>query len=815
MTFIAHQFNTQLTITSQAMVYMIAILTLLPTVVMLMLKRKLIRLYDIIISTSQVKRSSLSFQNQQVPDAPRIQHTPMIIHWTDEGIEEYQNLVAGHMQALSEHFSGCRSHTTTSLLIQYTNDLLVNAARATNPSSEPHNKKTHHRSFIPRCVVKAKKKLATNFKIFQNRPSFNAFRYLKDAQKGYKKAVKRFRVNKMLERDAKIDSILSSNPSSVYSLLRKLKSNKATPIQELKVDNKTCSGRAVADGFYHSMSSLKYCDIEAMEFDPSLQHHFSNYSHILKICEKGAAIPEISYDVAHSLLKRLKPTVKDFFNLTPLFFLNAGVFGVRYFQFLLNHLLSDVENATIEELNIAHGVILYKGHQRDKKCHRSYRTISTCPLLAKALDLYIRDLFLDEWDNVTASTQYQTSGSSHELASLLITEAIQFSLFVTDKPIYLLLLDAQSAFDRCLRHILMTELFVSGMKDTTLLLIDNRLKSRSTVYQWCDEVLGPSRDITGFEQGGINSGDYYKLYNNEQLKQAHASMLGVCIGSTTISAVGEADDVVLLSNDIHNIKLLARLTEQYCKEFRVKLVPRKTKLLPIYHQRHIQLVNYAKLTHEVSIGDSHLEFVDEAEHVGVMRSTSGNMINVLQRITSHKRTLAAVSSAGLTRGCRSNPAASLRIHNLYAIPVLFSGLGSLLLLKSEIKVIETHLKNTIQRLQRLHENTPRAVVYLLAGCLPAEALLHQRQLSLFTMICHKPGSLLHEHAKFILTTEKNHYSWFKQISVICSLYDLPEPLNLLHCPPQKLNFKREYKKKMSNYWHTLLLHECKDLKSLK
>ena len=236
----------------------------------------------------------------------------------------------------------------------------------------------------------------------------------------------------------------------------------------------------------------------------------------------GDKIPDVSYDVAHSLLKRLKPTVKDFYNLTPLFFINAGVSGVRYFQFLLNHLISNVENATIDELNTAHGVILYKGHQRDKRCHRSYRTISTCPLLAKALDLYVRDLFLDKWDSTTAETQYQTSGSSHELASLMITEAIQFSLNVTDKPIYLLFLDAQSAFDRCLRHILMTELFVSGMKDTTLLLVDNRLKSRSTVYQWCDEVLGPSRDITGFEQGGINSGDFYKLYNNEQLKQANA-----------------------------------------------------------------------------------------------------------------------------------------------------------------------------------------------------------------------------------------------------------------------------------------------------
>ena len=228
----------------------------------------------------------------------------------------------------------------------------------------------------------------------------------------------------MMERDAKIDTILSSKPSSVYSFLRRLRSDKVTSIQELKVDDKIYSGVTVADGFYHSMSSLKFCEIEALETDPSLQHHFMNYNHILKICQEGPKLPEISYNVANSLLKRLKPTVKDFFNLTPLFFLNAGVHGVRYFQFLLNYILSNVNNATVEELNIAHGVILYKGHQRDRKCHRSYRTISTCPLLAKALDLYIRDFFLPQWNSTTASTQYQTSGSSHELASLMITEAI-------------------------------------------------------------------------------------------------------------------------------------------------------------------------------------------------------------------------------------------------------------------------------------------------------------------------------------------------------------------------------------------------------
>ena len=173
--------------------------------------------HDILISTMKIGQTSPSSQAQQVSDAPRIEHTSRIIHWTDEGIEDYQNLVADHMQALCEHFSESRSHTMTSLLIQYTNDLLVNAARCTNPSSEPQTKKTHKRSFIPRCVVKAKRKLAIKLKNFHNRPSFNAFKFLKDAQKGYKKAVKRYRINKLMERDAKIDRILSSHPSSIYS----------------------------------------------------------------------------------------------------------------------------------------------------------------------------------------------------------------------------------------------------------------------------------------------------------------------------------------------------------------------------------------------------------------------------------------------------------------------------------------------------------------------------------------------------------------------------------------------------------------------
>ena len=133
------------------------------------------------------------------------------------------------------------------------------------------------------------------------------------------------------------------------------------------------------------------------------------------------------------------------------------------------------------------------------------------------------------------------------------------------------------------------------------------------------------------------------------------------------------------------------------------------------------------MVNDVQINGTKVEFADEAEHVGVIRSRQGNMVNIVKRISAHKKSLLGVGATGITRTSRTNPAASIRIHNLYALPVLFSGLASLVISKTELKPLSNHLKNTLQSLQRLHQKTPRAVVFLLGGLLPAEAILHCRQ----------------------------------------------------------------------------------------
>ena len=227
------------------------------------------------------------------------------------------------------------------------------------------------------------------------------------------------------------------------------------------------------------------------------------------------------------LLSKFKKGVKDHYSITVEHYINAGYEGLKHFNYLLNSIITDLNNASVEELNTAHGLIYYKGHRKDKESERSYRTISSCPFLAKGLDMYIRDMCKDLWEDQQADTQYQGTGSSHELASLLLTEVIQYSQHVAKLPVYLLALDAQSAFDRCLRQVLTSELYKASVPPAAILFIDRRLASRTTVYEWEGQMLGPARDITGFEQGGVNSSDYYKLYNNKQLMCAQSSGLGV------------------------------------------------------------------------------------------------------------------------------------------------------------------------------------------------------------------------------------------------------------------------------------------------
>ena len=331
---------------------------------------------------------------------------------------------------------------------------------------------------------------------------------------------------------------------------------------------------------FDSISSLKTEDKTSLATSPCYESWSQDYEFILELCRNKHDVPPISLDQSKKNLLRIKASVLDFLSITPLHFINAGQDGIVHFNFLMNLIILDVNTSSVKKLNIVYALLLHKGHGKERTSDRSYRTISTCPVLAKGLDMYIHDLFIDDWNDAQADTQYQGEGSSHELAALLITEAVQQSLHQNHEPVFLLFLDAQSAFNILVICFLIRNLYFTGMDGNSLIYMKNRLNHRLTYCEWEKELMGPIADQHGLEQGGCNSSDLYKIYNNELLNLLQDSSQGVVMGNDlVISGVGQADDIALLSSNIYSLFNLLHLVLKYCKQYNIKLCADKTKLL--------------------------------------------------------------------------------------------------------------------------------------------------------------------------------------------------------------------------------------------
>ena len=760
----------------------------------------------------------------QNPSAPRVDNHRVKIHWSDNGIETYKLSIAENLSRMRSNWLDTSSNASISVLLQSTNAFLSKCSKETNEFSELNEIREEKSSKKPYFIIKSERKLLKIYKNWKKAsaadvsPHFlaRATKAHKEAKRLHRKLLRHFETKEKIERDKNLSDILCKNPSKIFKRIRASKNSKATKVNKMKVGDMVFHDDMVPDGIFESIRRLKTSNKTTNEDEDSLPSSYEDYKNILDLCKSGNKIPPIDKEKSLKILKNIRKNVNDYYSITALHYLNAGASGHDHFHFLLNAVISEINLASLPELNTIYAHVLYKGHNKDKTSDRAYRTISTCPLISKAADLYVRELSKDDWNLKQADTQFQGEGSSHELAALLLTETIQHSLHTSKLPVYALFLDAKSAFDRVLKEHLVRNLFFAGTDGHRLLYLDQRLKNRQTYCEYDHQLMGPILDDLGLEQGGVSSSDAYKLYNNEQLEVSQHSGFGVLVRGITVSSIGLADDVVLVSNNIILLQHLLHLTIQYCNKYKVELVPEKTKLLVFSNDLNSVDVKYSKLISSISLYDQKIEFTEEAEHVGIIRSSFGNMPNILERISAHSKALRDVLPAGLALHHHGNPAAGLRVEQMYAFPKLLSGLSALVLTKFEVDLISAHYKNTLQRIMKLHEKTPDPVVYFLAGSLPCKALLHLRQLSLFGMICRLEENILKSLAmKVLIEAKPSAKSWFQQIREICILYNLPHPLKLLECPPTKLSFKKQCKLKVHEYWHSHLVQEAAPLLSLQ
>ena len=130
-----------------------------------------------------------------------------------------------------------------------------------------------------------------------------------------------------------------------------------------------------------------------------------------------------------------------------------------------------------------------------------------------------------------------------------------------------------------------------------------------------------------------------------------------------------------------------------------------------------------------------------------------------------------------------------------------------MLSSKEVACIDQQFKRKLQSIIKLSTNSPASLVHFIAGSLPGTAILHLKQISLFSMICHLPGDPLYVYAQQVLVTSSCSTSWFVQLRDLHLMYQLPHPLQLLQNPPAKLVFKKLAKSRVLDFWEKKLRDE--------
>ena len=759
--------------------------------------------------------------------APKIPNLRQKVLWSEEGIAAYSSAVGCALADLQGRWEGSLSSPSCmSVLLSSTYSLLSSAAAATNrvinlgETKPPRSSKSPQIYRLQGQVLRAHRHLAATTSTSTTPPTeeevARARAALTLARGELKRATRAQLHQEFLKRDQQLASM---DFQSIFRSIKSSKSTRSSKISSIRVGDLKYEGDSVPDGFYHSMRDLKHPNLSSIHQTPQFQATLFDYENIIKICRAKSPVPPISPEQSAEILHGVRAGVNDFYSITANHFIYAGPAGIAHHHFLLSTLLSNVHFSVIPEVNNAWACILYKGHQKDKESDRSYRTISTCPFLAKCADIYIGRLYNAGWSACQAETQFQGEGSSHELSALLFTETIQHSLFKNKKPVFALLLDAKSAFDKIVRQCAIRSAYLAGSQDQGLLYLDSRLASRKTYPEWDKTLMGPIHDLLGLEQGGVNSDKIYKLCNNNQLTTAQLSGLGVDCKSVTVSSIGQADDTILISDCIVKLLGLVYLATEYCATFHVTLVPEKTKLLAFSPSTSAarQYLQFVNIINPIKIGSLNIPFTESAEHVGIIRSpTLGNMPHILGRIAAHRRALHAVLHTGMARAHRGSPAAGLRLERTYGAPVLLSGCASLVLTTGETSALHQHYTSCIRQILRVSRYTPECYVMLMAGTLPATALLHLRMLGLLGMVARLgPGGILSKLGRQALLAADTTRSWFVAVRRLTEQYGLQDPLLALQAPDTRRRWKATCKLRVVRWWHVHYCGQATNLLSLR
>ena len=369
--------------------------------------------HDMVVSTFLC--SSVPFSpSPPVIEAPRVPNTRVKVLWNQEDQHTYESLLSSTLPLLHHSLNSPASPSLTSILLDCTNFALNRAADISFKTIQLSKPPSQKKEFIHPDIRHAQTVALNAAQVLQavrSSPTSSphdlqtAISAKSSSTSALRAAVRSSIRDEARQRDELLHTTLSSDPSKLQAAVRKAKSAVVPAVHLLQVGKHVYTGDSVPDGFYDALSKLKVPE-NSPTSSPEFLSVAENYRHIMELAKSGPPLPSLSTQEALALLQRVRPDVLDLFSISARLYLMAGAAGHEHFAAILNLIISNINLSTAAELNSTWSVMLHKGHGKPRSLCRSWRCISTCPLVPKALDLYVSDLHSDNWALGSAPTQF-------------------------------------------------------------------------------------------------------------------------------------------------------------------------------------------------------------------------------------------------------------------------------------------------------------------------------------------------------------------------------------------------------------------------
>ena len=444
-----------------------------------------------------------------------------------------------------------------------------------------------------------------------------------------------------------------------------------------------------------------------------------------------------------------------------------------------------------------------KNEDEDQNDPSNYRPISLLNSLMKIYEGILSHRISTFFDNNIISpcqAAYRKNRSVFDHVLVLHEVFLEYRFYqvgprggTSKRLLYLCFLDLRKAFDTVSRNILFTKLCKAGIRGKLLRVIRN-LFSNNPANVLVNGFLSPEFIINrGVLQGSKLGPILFNLFINDLLVELNCSDYGATVGPVKISALGFADDIVLVSDKPCNLQHLLDICYSWAKKNSMDFCSSKCKVL---------ILNGSPKNVRFTLNNFTLEIVSSYRYLGI-NLTNKYVTNLFKDhfqsiIEKAKSRAAVIRRYGFSKkGFRVET--SVKLYKLLVRPILEFCAQSLTFapysqsfhqnvpggFAKKLEQLQTQLLKSLINCPR---STSPAIIRLFCGTEPLACRLEILKLRYFWRMLHGPADA---PSSRILKYRRDRFLEFsngfaRDVFNICSKYNI---MHIWHgvAPPGRFN----------------------------